>query len=128
MPQDVAKAVTIGDAAGETLTVNGATVNFHDTVDSGATFANSLTVNAVATLFEGQVGNGTNGALGTLTTDMTGGSDLTTISTDVVKGAVLDFNDAVNAATDDNWFLQRVRIGVAALRQQLKNETAPRWT
>jgi hypothetical protein len=29
-----------------------------------------------------------------------------------IRGNNFDFNDAVNAPTDDNWFLQRVRIGL----------------
>ena len=77
--------LTIGDAAAETLTVAGATVNFNGGVNSGATFANDLTVNAAATLFGDRVGAVAGGALGTLMTDAAG---LTTISTDTINGVM----------------------------------------
>ncbi|NDK17346.1 MAG: hypothetical protein GW911_35415, partial [Armatimonadetes bacterium] len=86
------KSLTIGDAAAEALTVVGATANFNGTVDSGATFANDLTVNTTKALFGDQVGNQANGALGTLWTDSAG---TTTLSTDVVTGDTLSFDDDV---------------------------------
>ena len=86
------KSLTIGDAATEALTVVGATANFNGTVDSGATFANNLTVNATNALFGDQVGHQANGALGTLWTDAAG---TTTLSTDVVTADTLNFDDDV---------------------------------
>jgi len=72
------------------VTLTGGTVTFNSTVDDGAGGPWDLTVNATTTAFHGRVGNGQ--ALDVLQTDADG---TTTIDTDVVTGATLDFNDAV---------------------------------
>jgi mucin-19 len=98
-----ATALTIGDGAAEALIVNGATVNFNGTVNSGTGLANSLAVNATTTLFGGAVGTGAGGALGTLTTDPAGttainGGAVTTTGAQIYGDAVT-LNAAGNATT-----------------------------
>ncbi len=90
---DFNSAVLI-DAATATLT--GTTgVDFGGTVDSQATETNTLAVVSPTTAFHGRVGN--TDALATLQTDAVG---TTTINTDVVTGATLDFNDDVVVGVD----------------------------
>ncbi|MEA3367127.1 MAG: filamentous hemagglutinin N-terminal domain-containing protein, partial [Planctomycetota bacterium] len=79
-------AVTLG----ADVTLTGGTVTFNGTVDDGAGGPWDLTINSPTTGFHGRVGNGQ--ALDVLQTDAAG---TTTIDTDVVKGATLDFNDDV---------------------------------
>ncbi len=85
---DFGDTLSIGDGAGEALTVAGATVGFNGAVDSAD--GNDLTVNATTTNLNAQVGSGS--ALGTLTTD---GVGTTYVNTDVVSADMLDFNDDV---------------------------------
>ncbi len=82
----------------EDATLTGtASIDFAQTVDSQSGQTNDLTLVSPSTTFNGRVGDGPNGELGTLQTDSVG---TTTINTDVVKADAMDFDDAVLIAMD----------------------------
>ncbi|MEX0742675.1 MAG: hypothetical protein WD079_07735, partial [Phycisphaeraceae bacterium] len=73
-------------------------VEFNGTVDSAATEANNLIIDAVRTEFNAIVGGETDGALGTLLTSRDSGADLTVLNTSAINAEGIYLDDAVEIA------------------------------